>query len=214
MSNQPMPYDTPLHIAIKFFIGAIVASCLIAFVHNLLKEDKPTAARGLASKPDSMIIAPEKTKDFTSLNSFEIAISGKRHSPLEVQILGDTKSPSEVGRPFRLRGIITPAMGSDLIKIKWVLPPQVQMLSGQIEDEINRAQKGESKEFEVTVVSNTAENQQIHLTAYEVINGENVGNIAQYNTVLQPVVNTTDQTVDKMHSEGANQEPAQSTFVQ
>jgi hypothetical protein len=77
------------------------------------------------------------------------------------------------------------------LKYQWVLPEGVTMASGSPEGDLGNLMGGEAKEIEASLLVPAKENKQIHLQVYSMVNGERMGDVAQYKTVRQSEIERT-----------------------
>lgn len=71
------------------------------------------------------------------------------------------------------------------LKFEWVLPAGMRITSGSVAGDLGALSAGQSAEFETVFAISPDTNEQIHLQVYRLIDGEKLGEVAQYNSLHQ-----------------------------
>ena len=170
-----------------FVTSAILASMIGILAHFLAfntfsskAELKENGARTLASVKNSSM---SKELVLNSKAQLRKRFSGKVRAQILTTIEKDPSSDKDI---LILNGVIHSVKAIDRLNIKWVLPDDAELISGQIQDELFNVEK--SKDIQIQIrLKNKSTNQRVFLHAFQVINGENHGNVAQFNSVENSV---------------------------
>ncbi len=145
--------------------------------------------RGPASVPEkSEPSEQDKHKQKTlNLNSpSRLKVIGKPSSLVEINIEAPGQHAATAGSIVQLEARIEAQRDINDLRFAWLLPKAgLQVVSGASEGSLGTLGAGEQTTLRLNVLSETAENRQIHLHVYRVVNGEAMGKMAQYNTVNQ-----------------------------
>lgn len=111
---------------------------------------------------------------------------GKPSGLVEVTIQAPGKNSSGDGSVQQLEATVTAQRDLDGLKFNWLLPNDgVEILSGSSQGDLANLREGESTTMHLTIRNSTPENRRVHLHVFKLINGEAMGQMAQYNTVDQ-----------------------------
>ncbi|MCC7404546.1 MAG: hypothetical protein IT288_09140 [Bdellovibrionales bacterium] len=97
----------------------------------------------------------------------------------------NSESAIVAGRPFTLEAQVVASENLDAVNLKWILPEGVKVSSGQAETTLANVLRDEPQTVVVTLVSESEENQQIHLQVSATLRGMTFGESAQFNTTDQ-----------------------------
>lgn len=111
--------------------------------------------------------------------------SGKGSSTLNVSI---NEGDLSTGGVLQLKATIEAHADVRDLKYQWVLPQGTSMASGADKGDLGAITAGESTTLEGSFLVPTGENKQIHLQVYSEVNGEKMGDVAQYNSTEQPEI--------------------------
>lgn len=121
--------------------------------------------------------------------SKHLPVSGKSNGVLEIAITAPGKGAVGAGSQINLDAAIETFSDLQNAKYLWILPKDgVHVVSGQISGDLGDLLAGKITHLQLSVVSDTDQNRQIHLHVYRIVNGENMGKMAQYNTVDQEAI--------------------------
>lgn len=104
---------------------------------------------------------------------------------LEIRAPGKRSLDASSGSTIALEAEVEALANLEGLRYNWRLPEGVTAEGGDLEGEIGSLAEGAKTTLQITLVSQTLENRQVHLHVYRMVNGETMGNVAQYNTVLQ-----------------------------
>lgn len=137
----------------------------------------PAATKKEALVPDSKALGLKYTQ--------------KIHGPLNatIELLGAT--PEKVGDVYSLKGIVSSSEELRDVEFKWVLPPGLELVNGVASGTISILKADQSSELQITVRNLKADNQQVHFILNGTSSGLHFAEIAQYNTLLQPVLDAS-----------------------
>ena len=79
---------------------------------------------------------------------------------------------------------------------RWILPPEIELIQGQLTGSLTDLKVGQSIPIEITVSSVLDENSQIHFQVKSEAGGAQFTASDQYNTVNQPVI---DEKIKELH---------------
>lgn len=116
-------------------------------------------------------------------------MQGKGGGSLVINVTAPAKKPIDVGSAIDLQATVEALSSLSGLKFKWIIPDGITVESGDAQGELGSIGEGETKSLGLRVVSQVADNRQIHLHVYREVGGESMGEIAQYNTVLQEKIN-------------------------
>ncbi len=100
-----------------------------------------------------------------------------------------TTSEFEVNQPLVYTAEILPDMDLQNVQYRWILPPEIELVQGQLKGQLSDLRAGKILPVEITVNSVLDENSQIHFQVKSELAGAQFSATAQYNTVNQPVLN-------------------------
>ena len=133
---------------------------------------------------------------------------GKGGSQLSISFEEGTQTGSGV---LNLKALIESHVDQQDLKFQWMLPDGVTMAAGSNEGDVGSLTAGETKSLEASLLVPTGVNKQIHLQVYSMVNGERMGDVAQYNTVKQLEIDRTIasklELLESGASEGTVQKP-------
>jgi hypothetical protein len=114
---------------------------------------------------------------------------------LDVEITAPAKGVAGTGSIIDLEARVEAQSNLDGLKYVWILPTDgVTIISGHQEDDIGSMTEGQTTVIHLSVQSQTAENRQIHLNVFKMVDGEPLGKMAQYNTVNQESIEALAQS--------------------
>ncbi len=120
-----------------------------------------------------------------------LPVQGKGHGLIEVVIAAPKKGAVEQGTIIDLEATVEARADLDGLKYLWILPKSgVSVTSGNLEGELGSLKETERSKLMLSIRNDTDENHRVHLHVYRVVNGENMGKMAQYNTVDQENIET------------------------
>lgn len=160
---------------------------LAVYTSNTHRE----AHRVPASKSAHMLSPAEIAKNPGQL----LRMTKKLTNPLSVEVRMTGKSKKIIaGQPFTLAGRVKTSNPFSNLDLQWKLPEGVRIVSGPIKTHFISIEAGDTKEIEVTLISDADNNQQVHLVAGARRGNLKYSNVAQYNTVLEEEL--TEQKAD------------------
>ena len=113
----------------------------------------------------------------------------KLKGPLQVAIKHlDRDRAITSGSPFTLEAIVVSSEYLENVRLKWVLPEGVRLESGSNEVVLNSLNRDEPQKISVQLVSDSEENQQVHIQASAQLRGMSFGESAQFNTTDQQLI--------------------------
>lgn len=120
---------------------------------------------------------------------YRIPVSGKSNGMMAIAITAPGKGAVGRGTVIDLKADIEARSDLQGLKYLWILPKDgVRLVSGAMEGDLGSLASGQLASVEISVISDTDENRRVHLHVYKVVDGENMGQMAQYNTVNQEAI--------------------------
>jgi hypothetical protein len=175
--------------------GLCVAFGLLVYPHSSRRQ------------PASIPPTRSKTEILRGNGANHLAINSKRSGIVELAIQAPGKTGVAQGTVIDLEASIEAKRDIDEMKYLWILPKDgVHVVSGEVSGEIGHMVGGSPTKLHLSVMSDTDENRQIHLHVYKVVNGENMGNMAQYNTVNQEALEWVAKTKAETLKQNAEKE--------
>lgn len=124
---------------------------------------------------------------------------GKTNGLFEVAIEAPGKGAVTAGTSINLEATVVAKADLQDMKYVWIIPKEgITVTGGAIEGDLGSFYAGDDKMIRLTLSNDTNENRQVHLHVYRVVNGENMGYMAQYNTVDQEAIDETARTKAEM----------------
>jgi uncharacterized protein YndB with AHSA1/START domain len=128
--------------------------------------------------------------------SGEGPLSSLRHTskispPLDVVMELDGSKPEKPGDTFVIHGRIHAVEDLERVDFKWSIPEDVDVINGEGDGQLTRITGGQDVSLQLTLKTRTGENHQIHLTAGVTVRGSRFSNTAQYNTLVQDLLNAS-----------------------
>lgn len=167
---------------IKWLFGVVCTVAAILSIAHLVEG--PGTHRFPAS--------PEKAKKVFDSKP-EAHTMNKGGGPVDIVISAPVK-----GSVTQLEAKITASMDADSLKFAWNLPDGVNVSAGAVEGEIGAIKAGETITIHLSYSSSTEENRQIHLNVFKMVDGEAHGQVAQYNTANQEMIEAELKTKAEM----------------
>jgi hypothetical protein len=157
--------------------------CLIA----LASSETQRSSRAPASIESANLGAGAKSAVLEgAARSKRLRSIGKGNSSIEIEINAPGKGEVNAGSVLNLEASISAKEDLAGLKYVWLLPKDgVSVVSGQVEGDLGSLAESDTTTVYLSVSSDTPENRRIHLHVYRVVDGENRGQMAQYNTVDQ-----------------------------
>lgn len=184
MSNNPAvipPSSNPLIASLTAVFVVLGLALLWQFPPTGEVDSYSTNPdRGLASVTTgkTSILGPKKAP--------LLRHTSKLRGPLSVTLSPvNSESAIVAGRPFTLEAQVVASENLDEVNLKWILPEGVKVSSGQAETTLANVLRDEPQTVVVTLVSESEENQQIHLQVSATLRGMTFGESAQFNTTDQ-----------------------------
>lgn len=100
----------------------------------------------------------------------------------------------------------------DSLKVRWILPEGVRLLSGQMEEQI-AIQNGETKEMEIFYQILDPSNHQIHVFVSSQYSSIQFTEVAQYNTLFEPYLNPESSSEKSLNKLSASEETPRVEFT-
>jgi hypothetical protein len=112
----------------------------------------------------------------------------KIHGPLSAMVELIGAAPEKAGDVFVLRGLIRSEEILSNVNFKWALPKGVELINGEASGLVSFVQPGQEFPIQLTLRSLTDRNAQVHLVVHGGDRGRKFGDAAQYNTLVQPML--------------------------
>ena len=181
MSNK----DLNKKPVVVFIASAVIASIIGVGAHFLAfntfsssKELKENSNRDIASVKANQLTKQSILKGKPTLRS---RYKGKMRGHILASVEKDPSSDSET---LVLNGTVHSAKDLDRVTIKWMIPEDSELIDGTLEDEIFNVEANKDVQIQIRIKAKST-NQRVTLHAYQVVNGENHGNVAQFNSSPQ-----------------------------
>lgn len=132
--------------------------------------------------------------------------TSKIRGPLEshIELLGAV--PERAGDVFVLRGLVSSSKELRDVEFKWAIPAGLELVNGTVTGSISILRPGEPTEVQVTLRSLASENQQVHLLTAGADGAIKFAESAQYNTLLQGLLDQSKEELLKSTEKAAEQE--------
>lgn len=112
-------------------------------------------------------------------------LQGKGSGSLKIDIRNFGKGPITAGSSAELSATVEALADLSGLEYNWLLPEGITAEAGATKGSIGRLAQGEKTTLNLSITSSVTENRQVHLNVYRKVGGESLGEIAQFNTVLQ-----------------------------
>lgn len=188
----------------KFYSAAMTMAFAVAIVL--------AANHAEDNAPSSTTRAPSSLKKEMVLGNVEAPLhrhTEKVSGPVETSIELTGARPEKAGDVFVLRGLISSSMPLDMVDFKWSLPEDVELINGELSGQIAALAPGKTAEVVLTLKSKTGENHQVHLMASSHSGETRFGQVSQYNTLLEPVLDMSRKEAMQKAADEAAGKPAQ-----
>jgi hypothetical protein len=174
---------------IGWLFGAIfTAGCLATATHYW--ETGEVLPRGPASLA-AQFLEPQKALDkkqiLGEVKAHDLHKQGKGSSMLTVEI-APVAAGADATSALELEAKVQALQDIDGLEYTWLLPDGVTAVGGAVEGTLGTLANGAETKLRLSVISSSADNKQIHLHVFKRVNGEAMGQMAQYNTVSQPKI--------------------------
>lgn len=126
--------------------------------------------------------SPEPTDKEKVLKSVAVeSQDGKGGGSMNVSITSPNKGAT--AEPLILKAQVSALEALNDVRFEWILPEGVSISKGNASGSIGNIADGASGEIEISLNVPAGDNKQIHLQVYRLIDGEHMGQVAQYNSV-------------------------------
>lgn len=161
---------------LQWMVGGVSTAAVILGLAWIVERNDVSSAR------------VEKTK---ILNAQKISpeAQGKGGGNLIVTFDSPTENPANGG--LILTANIAALTDLADVRYDWLLPDGVTLAKGATSGNLGSLSEGSDATIEVSLVIPAAENKQVHLQVYRLIDGEKMGQVAQYNTLDQKSIERT-----------------------
>lgn len=153
------------------------------------------------------------------LNNIDNIPPGKATSSFQVIMQVVQGAADGINSPYVLEAEINSVTDTEEVQYTWLLPPGVDLVSGQIEGSLADLKAFEKKSVRIELKNHRRDNQQIHLHVFKTLNRENVGFMAQFNTLMNSDKDPKDTRLSEKSQEASRskvekREPASIKFAQ
>jgi hypothetical protein len=175
---------------IKWILGVAITVAGILALSWVIEEEggmifsrdrKPSSIQQQETRPQQ----PSKAAILESGRDQRKPQLAKASGILEVEITSPEKTNVQAGSVLSLEAKVESLANTDDLKFAWILPAGVTIVSGPQEGTLGSMAEGQSTVIRLAVQTQTAENRQIHLNVFKLVDGEPLGKVAQFNTVDQ-----------------------------
>lgn len=153
-------------------IGGVTTAALIAGLAYVLERYDDTK---------SFTQTSEKVKILNAQRA--AAGQGKGGGNLNVSFT--SSSDNLLPGALNLIASITSTRDLSDLRYEWLLPDGVTLTKGLLNGDIGTLADGDESTIEVSLAIPSIENKQVHLQVYRLVDGEKMGQVAQYNTIDQ-----------------------------
>ena len=131
----------------------------------------------------------------------------KIHGPLEsrIQLLGAI--PEKAGDVFVLKGQVISSQSLRDVEFKWSIPAGLEVVTGTSNGFISILNADQPAEVQITLRTLASENYQVHLITAAANNGVRFAESAQFNTLLQPMLDASKEALLRSTEKAAGEEP-------
>lgn len=146
------------------------------------------ASRGPASIQSLQSILPgqEDSKEKILKGAMnDLPFEGKGSGSLKIAIASHAKNPMSAGSSAELEATVEALEDLENLQFNWLLPDGVSAVVGPTQGRLGRLSRGDKTTLNLTIISAVDDNKQVHLHVYRKVGDESMGEIAQFNTVLQ-----------------------------
>jgi hypothetical protein len=105
--------------------------------------------------------------------------------------------PEKAGDVFVLKGLVTAASDLRDVEFKWDIPAGLELVNGNVSGTIASLSSKFPAEVQLTLRSRSTENQQVHLMAGAAEEGVRFSDTAQFNTLIQPLIEASKEALAK-----------------
>lgn len=138
-----------------------------------------------------MLAAEEKVKtlrSIASINGLRPAAKGSSIVNVEITRLDDREV--QAGTPLTLEAKVEAVSDLNDLEFVWLLPEGVRVENGQVSGQLGTLAQGAVATLQINLLQELDGNRQVNLHVFRRVNGEAQGYMAQYNTVLQPTLDS------------------------
>jgi hypothetical protein len=121
----------------------------------------------------------------------------KIHGPLQSKIELIGAIPEKAGDVFVLKGLVSASQDLRDVEFKWDIPAGLELVNGNLSGTISILSAGLPSEVQVTLRSLTGENYRVHFLAGGTDGGVRFAQSAQYNTLMQPLIEASKEAMLK-----------------
>lgn len=125
----------------------------------------------------------------------------KLRGPLESKIEMFGAVPEKAGDVFVLKGSVVSSEELRDVNFKWDIPAGLELINGSSHGTISILKAGIPAEVQLTLRSSNGQNHQVHLLAAAQDKSVRFSDTAQYNTLMQPVVEASKEALAKSTEE-------------
>ena len=164
---------------LMFSLSGAMLALFALIAHFAAKETTATSLeRNLAS------IGPAAKVDHEFLHK-KVRLHKKIRPPINVKISNPISGPVAYGQPFTLVAEVSSDTEVQNAVLSWQLPQWVKAVDGSTSVDIPVIAPGTVYLFEITLISNSEENQQVHASLAAPVGEFVLSTGAQYNTTLE-----------------------------
>lgn len=113
----------------------------------------------------------------------------KLRGPLSASIQMASNKPENAGDVFSLRGLVESTVELQKIDFQWSLPEGVEVVSGEIQGQLDSVSPDSPKELIILLKTLSGENHRIHFVVKGSEKNSSFADSAQYNTLHQERIN-------------------------
>jgi len=127
-------------------------------------------------------VSPIKSSKLQRLRAPAHQHTSKLTSPIETQIVLEGPKPAADGDTFTLKGTVLSSVAATEVTVKWILPDNVELLSGASEVFVGVLTPYEPQSFAILLQAKDNNNIQVHFQAQAKGGGADFGSVAQFNS--------------------------------
>lgn len=151
----------------------------------------------------------EKEMVLSSKAQPKLRYTQKLRGPLDasLELVGPT--PEKKGDVFVMKGLLSSERDLDNVNFKWAVPKGVELVNGSVSGHISSLRAGQPVEVQLTLKSLDSVNHQIHLITSGAQGKVRFGASAQYNTLLQQLLDDSTRALAASTEKEATEQKAQ-----
>ena len=176
--------------AVKYSVFMAICLVAIAMAAAKVEDFEASTSRKPASLSKKEMILGEVKPDL-------MKHTHKLRGPLSASIEMLGAAPEREGDVFVLEGYVQSLEEVKDVEFKWALPEGVEVISGELSGVISVLTADVPHKLQITLKQKSSDNHQVHLITSARNQVSAFADSAQFNTLLQPVINASKEELRK-----------------